>query len=46
MLQVRRELDAAIQNAVDGQRAQGHSWAYVAAGAGITRQAAQQRWGR
>lgn len=36
----------ATQAAVDGLRAQGHSWAYIANGLGITRQAAQQRFGR
>lgn len=46
LLKVRDELDAAIQAGVDGLRGQGHSWSYVARGAGITRQAAQQRWGK
>jgi hypothetical protein len=44
MLEVSDELDAAIGNAVDGLRAQGHSWAYIAQGAGITRQSAWERW--
>ena len=46
-LAMRAELDAAIQSAVDGMREQhGFSWAEIARGAGVTRQAAQQRWGR
>lgn len=44
MLDLRDEFDQAIQTAVDGLRAQGHSWDYIAAGAGITRQSAWERW--
>lgn len=44
MLEIRIELDDAIQAAVDGLRAQGHSWKYIADGAGITRQSAWERW--
>jgi hypothetical protein len=44
MLEIRDELDSAIQTAVDGLRAQGHSWDYIAAGAGVTRQSAWERW--
>jgi hypothetical protein len=44
MLEIRDELDSAIQTAVDGLRAQGHSWDYIAAGAGISRQSAWERW--
>ncbi|WP_210413916.1 hypothetical protein [Protaetiibacter larvae] len=40
------DLEAAVQLAVDGQRAGGSSWAQIGAGLGITRQAAQMRWGR
>lgn len=36
----------AIADAVDGLRAQGYSWQEIADGAQITRQAAQQRWGK
>ena len=38
-------LDQAIDEAVTGLRAHGYSWAEIAARLGITRQAAQQRWG-
>jgi len=39
-------LDAAIQTAVDGMRARGESWAYIARAFGTTRQAAQMRYGK
>jgi hypothetical protein len=39
------EIDAAIGQAVTGLRAFGYSWAEIGARLGITRQAAQQRWG-
>ncbi len=38
-------LDDAITEAVTGLRSHGYSWAEIAARLGITRQAAQQRWG-
>jgi hypothetical protein len=40
------ELDAAITTGITGLRAHGHSWADIAIGLGVTRQAAQQRWGK
>ena len=40
------EIDAAISQAVTGLRAFGYSWAEIGSRLGITRQAAQQRWGR
>jgi hypothetical protein len=40
------ELDEAIGQAVLGLRGAGYSWAEIAARIGVTRQAAQQRWGR
>ena len=40
------ELDEAIAQAVIGLRKTGYSWAEVADRLGVTRQAAQQRWGR
>jgi ribosomal protein S20 len=40
------ELDEAISQAVIGLRETGYSWAEIAARLGVTRQAAQQRWGR
>jgi hypothetical protein len=39
------ELDAVITEAVTGLRAYGYSWADIARPLGITRQAAQQRFG-
>lgn len=38
------DLDAALDTAVTGLRAAGYSWAEIASRAGITRQAAHQRW--
>jgi hypothetical protein len=38
-------LDAAIKEAVTGLRARGYSWADIGRQLGVTRQAAQQRWG-
>jgi len=40
------ELDTAIDEAVKGLRASGYSWADIGSRLGITRQAAQQRWGQ
>ena len=46
MLAVYAEFGAAIQAAVSAQReAHGTSWADIGRGAGISKQAAQQRWG-
>ena len=39
------EIDTAIAKAVNGLRARGYSWAEIGSRLGITRQAAQQRWG-
>jgi hypothetical protein len=39
------ELDTAIAEAVKGLRTRGYSWAEISSRLGITRQAAQQRWG-
>jgi hypothetical protein len=38
-------LDAALSTAIAGLRANGYSWADIATRLGVTRQAAQQRWG-
>ncbi|GAA4718876.1 hypothetical protein [Phytohabitans rumicis] len=38
-------LDTTITNAVNGLRQHGYSWTEIGARLGITRQAAQQRWG-
>ncbi len=40
------ELDKAIGQAVTGLRGFGYSWAEIVLRLGITRQAAQQRWGQ
>ncbi len=45
MLGLSAEIDDAIGQAVTGLRAHGYSWAEIAARLGVTRQAAQQRWG-
>ena len=45
MLGLAEEIDTAIAEAVKGLRAYGYSWAEIGARLGITRQAAQQRWG-
>ena len=39
------EIDTAITEAVKGLRGFGYSWAEIGTRLGITRQAAQQRWG-
>src|SRR5215211_2178012 len=39
------EVETAIRAAVIGLRAFGYSWAEIATRLGVTRQAAQQRWG-
>jgi hypothetical protein len=39
------EIDAAIGQAVTGLRQSGYSWAEIGSRLGVTRQAAQQRWG-
>lgn len=45
MVALSTDLDRAIGQAVTGLRAYGYSWAEIALRLGITRQAAQQRWG-
>jgi hypothetical protein len=46
LVALRADLDAAIENAVIGLRAEPHaqSWGAIAARLGVTRQAAMQRW--
>ena len=39
------DLDTAIRDAITGLRQRGYSWADIGTQLGITRQAAQQRWG-
>jgi DDE_Tnp_1-associated len=46
MFSLAAEIDTAITGAVKGLRASGYSWAEIGSRLGITRQAAQQRWGR
>jgi hypothetical protein len=46
MLGLSAEIDTAISQAVSGLREFGYSWAEIGSRLGITRQAAQQRWGR
>lgn len=43
---LRGEVEAAIQDAVDGLRSSDYSWADIARVLGTTRQGAQQRYGR
>ena len=45
MLGLSAEIDVAIAQAVTGLRGSGYSWAEIGSRLGITRQAAQQRWG-
>ena len=46
MIQIAADLDAAIHQAVLGLRRTGYSWAEIGMRLAISRQAAQQRWGR
>jgi hypothetical protein len=46
MTDLSTEIDTAIGQAVTGLRAFGYSWADIGTRLGITRQAAQQRWGQ
>ena len=46
MLGLSAEIDTAISQAVTGLRESGYSWAEIGSRLGVTRQAAQQRWGR
>ena len=46
MTDLSEEIDIAIGLAVTGLRSFGYSWADIGTRLGITRQAAQQRWGR
>jgi hypothetical protein len=45
MVALSDDLDHAITDAVHGLRRHGYSWAEIALRLGVTRQAAQQRWG-
>ena len=46
MLGLSAEIDEAVTQAVTGLRGFGYSWAEIGDRLGITRQAAQQRWGQ
>ncbi|WP_217182594.1 hypothetical protein [Streptomyces sp. AC495_CC817] len=46
LLTIRESVEVAITTAVVGLRSQGYSWAEVGDGLGISRQAAQQRYGK
>lgn len=46
LIQLSASLDEAITNAVKGLRSFGYSWSEIADRIGMTRQAAQQRWGK
>lgn len=45
LLELREVVEEAIADAIAGQRANGFSWAQIARGLGVTRQAAQMRYG-
>ena len=45
MARLADDLDHAISDAITGLRARGYSWADIGTRLGVTRQAAQQRWG-
>jgi len=45
LMRLAADIETAIREAVIGLRDFGYSWADIAARLGITRQAAQQRWG-
>ena|SRR5712691_179593 len=45
MAELADTIDTSIRDAVTGLRDRGYSWADVGARLGVTRQAAQQRWG-
>jgi hypothetical protein len=46
MISLADEVNDAIGQAVHGLREAGYSWAEIGSRLGVTRQAAQQRWGR
>lgn len=46
LAQLRADVDEATRHAVDSLRVQGYSWADIGRELGVTRQAAQQKWGR
>lgn len=46
MVELAQTLDDSIARAVAGQRAAGFSWAQIGEPLGMSKQAAQQKWGR
>lgn len=46
LVQLRDEVEMAIQDAVRGQATAGRSWSFIAEGLGTTRQAAHKRYGQ
>lgn len=46
LVQLRDEVEAAIQAAAQGQANSGRSWSFIAEGLGTTRQGAHKRYGR
>jgi hypothetical protein len=46
LVDLAEEIDTAMAEAVKGLRTRGYSWAEIGARLGISRQAAQQRWGQ
>jgi hypothetical protein len=45
MAELADTIDSSIRDAVTGLREHGYSWAEIGSRLGVTRQAAQQRWG-
>jgi len=45
LVEIRKDLDAAIQRGIDGLREDGYTWESIGKGLGVTRQAALMRWG-
>lgn len=45
LVEVQRAVEQTIRESVQGLRDAGFSWADIGSAVGITRQAAQQRWG-
>ena len=46
MVAIGRELDDLIAQAVDGLRVKGYSWSDIGRRAGVSKQAAHERWSR